>query len=217
MSLLQPNGKRKYVKAQGMDNYTSEDSFFTEITPEEPQAPQGIGSELGSLFDPESAMEQQDEGGDIDTDILDYIMNKLEGFGYPPRRLQEFKDEFVSEKLLPGDARDVSLVFPDMYYGKGKRLKKDDVNNIIEEVQNQFGLAFKDGERKDKKVFLNFISQSQAGGSEEEEQGMGDELDVAFGGGVEKPKSKKKKAAQTQTEMMKSSMSDAFGKLNKRG
>jgi len=214
MSLLQPNGKRRYVKAQGMDNYTSEDSFFTDITPEESEAPQGLGSELGSLFDPESAMEQHDDGGDVDADVLDYIMKKLEGFGYPPRRLNEYKDEFVSEKLLPGDARDVSLVFPDMYYGKGKRLRKEDVNTIIEDVQTQFGLSFKDGERKDKKVFLNFVSQGQEGDGEEE-QGIGDELDVAFGGGAEKPKAKKKKVAETQSEMMKTSISDAFDKLNK--
>ena len=214
MSLLQPNGKRKIVHAQGMDQYDITDSFFANSTPEEPQAPQGIGQEFGSLFDSDSAMQEQEE--DTDTDILDYIMKKLESFGYPPRRLNEYKEEFVSEKLLPGSARDVTIVFPDMYYGKGKRLRGEDISQIQEEIQSKFGLSFKDGERKDKKVFLNFISQDQEG-DPEKEQGAGDELEIAFGGGATEKAKPKKKKAETQKEMMKSAKSGAFDKINKRG
>lgn len=230
MSLLQPSGKRKQVQAQGMDQYDVTDSFLSNTRPEENKPSQGIGQELGSLFDPEAAMKSQDMSSDmdsvmgeedtetdVDTDILDYIMKKLEGFGYPPRRLNEYKEEFVSEKLLPGAARDVAVVFPDMYYGKGKRLKRDEISKITEEIQSQFDLIFQDGERKDKKVFLNFVSRGQEGDSEEE-MGAGDELDVAFGGGsAEKSKSKKKKVAETQSEMMKMSMQQAFDKIQKRG
>lgn len=223
MSLLQPSGKRRYVKAQGINNYDLGDSFFTDTAPEGSTAPQGIGQELGSLFDQESAIQdqQEDDQSSTDTDILDYIMKKLESFGYPPRRLNDFKDEFVSEKLLPGSARDVSVTFPDMYYGKGKRLNREDISKITEDIQNNFDLTFTDGERKDKKVFLNFVSKGQEGETEEEE-GMGDELDVAFGGESQqnsnsKSKSKKKKSASTQQEMMKLSMLSAFDKINKRG
>ena len=217
MSLLQPNGKRKIVQAQGMDQYDITDSFFANSTPDETKSHQGIGQEFGSLFDPESAMQDQDEEDtDTDTDILDYIMKKLEGFGYPPRRLNEYKEEFVSEKLLPGSARDVTIVFPDMYYGKGKRLRGEDISQMQEEIQSKFGLSFKDGERKDKKVFLNFISQDQEG-DPEEEQGAGDELEIAFGGGASEKAKPKKKKAETQKEMMKSAKSGAFDKINKRG
>ena len=217
MSLLQPNGKRKIVQAQGMDQYDVTDSFFANSTPDGPKSHQGIGQEFGSLFEPESAMQDQDEEDtDTDTDILDYIMKKLEGFGYPPRRLNEYKEEFVSEKLLPGSARDVTIVFPDMYYGKGKRLRGEDISQMQEEIQSKFGLSFKDGERKDKKVFLNFISQDQEG-DPEEEQGAGDELEIAFGGGASEKAKPKKKKAETQKEMMKSAKSGAFDKINKRG
>lgn len=230
MSPIQPSGKRKYVKAQGMNMHDlGEDSIFTNMTPGGSESHQGIGKELGSLFDQESAMKHKEEGNpemgeefsemgeqtDTDTDILDYIMKKLEGFGYPPRRLNEYKEEFVSEKLLPGSARDVSITFPDMYYGKGKRLARDEISKIIEEIQQQFDLVFKDGERKDKKVFLNFISKGQEGDGEEE-QGIGDELDLAFGGTAEKKPTKNKKAS-TQQEMMKMSKTNAFEQLQKRG
>lgn len=231
MSLLQPSGKRRQVQAQGMDQYDVTDSFFSGVTPEKGNSSQGIGNELGSLFDPNSAMQEEEisrfdnidnslkdeKNENTDTDILDYIMKKLESFNYPPRRLNEYKEEFVSEKLLPGSARDVSVVFPDMYYGKGKRLHKDEISKIIEEIQNNFDLIFKDGERKDKKVFLNFTSKGQEGDIEED-MGNGDELDVAFGGGTaEKNKTKKKKVAETQLEMMKISKIAAFEKLEKRG
>ena len=44
---------------------------------------------------------------------------------------------------------------------------------------------------------------------------IGDELEEIFGGGAEK-KPKKKKVAQTQSEMMKSAMQLAFEKINEK-
>ena len=107
-----------------------------------------------------------------------------------------------------------------MYYGKAKRLRGEEISKITEEIQNQFGLTFKDGERKDKKVFLNFVSNNpdESAGGEEGDAAMGDALDAAFGGGgAAAQKSKqKKKVAKTQSEMMKIAIAEAFEKLNKR-
>ena len=223
MSPLFPSGKRRYIKAQGLDSYNMDShSLLSPSTPGQEPPAQGLQNDNpASMFNDNSfdlnqniqGQEEQEESGD--SDIMDYIMKKLESFGYPPRRLNEFKNEFVSEKLLPGSTRDVSIVIPDMYYGKAKRLKGEEISKIIEEIQNHFGLQFKDGERKDKKVFLNFVSQGQ-NSEEDGEAAMGDELDEAFGGGGAQKVKQKKKVAETQYEMMKSAMNEAFEKLNKR-
>lgn len=239
MGTLFPSGKRKYVEAQGLDQNTLDNGSMFQPNTSGKEAPpsQTFKDQMGMLdkekaFDSPRGLESLEEeqgpdgfnldkiqdkpgkGSDLDQDILSYVIKKLQSFGYPPRRLSEFKDEFVSEKLLPGSSRDISLVLPDRYYGHAdSRLKSSDVSGIIDEVQAKFGLNFKDGERKDKKVFLNFVTRESGLGEDGEEAVMGDDLEEIFGGGVaEKPK--KKKVAQTQSEMMKSAMQLAFEKIN---
>ena len=50
-------------------------------------------------------------------DIKNYVAQKLQSFGYPPRRLEQFEDDFVAQKILPGSVREVTIVIPDRYYG----------------------------------------------------------------------------------------------------
>lgn len=219
MSFIQPRGKRKYVQAQAQDLYNLEDSIFSNMnsTLDDVNPSQGLNGK-SSFFDQESAIKGKEEQKvDSDSDILDYIVKKLETFGYPPRRLNSFKDEFITEKLLPGSARDISLVVPDRYYGNpNKRLSSKDLSGIIEEVQSKFNLVFRDGERKDKKVFLNFNSPAESDGLEGEET-MGDDLDEIFGTPSDGPKKKEKtkKMAETQYEMMKRAKSQSFNKITK--
>lgn len=240
MGALFPSGKRKHVEAQGMDyNNLDNGSMFQPNTPgEKTPSSQGFKDQTGMMeqdkafddprqldspedktpsgFNLDKIQDKPKQESESDADILGYVIKKLQSFGYPPRRLTEFKDEFVSEKLLPGSARDISLVLPDRYYGHADtRLKSSDVSGIIDEVQAKFGLNFKDGERKDKKVFLNFVTRQGEPGEDGEEEVMGDDLEEIFNGGaVEKPK--KKKVAQTQSEMMKSAMQLAFEKINEK-
>ena len=131
------------------------------------------------------------------SDISEYIFEKLQSFGYPPRRLEEFESEFVKQKFYPGENKEVTVVIPDRYYGMKKGLSEEDVNTIIKEISEKFGLSFLEGDREDKRITLEFMSQQQAQQLAKDEEAntvVGDELDEVYGApSKEKPKSRKTK------------------------
>lgn len=207
----------------------------------EAQYPPGQGDQWGTdLLGPYDDFPSDQSGPDIDMDVEqpaeqidigeqdpaarseepsvnEYIYKKLESFGYPPRRIEEFSDEFIEEKIYPGGVKDVTIVLPDRYYGKKKQISDPDLTQIVSEIQNQFGLTMTDAVRKEKKVTLNFTSQPSSP-EEDEDQMMGDDLDEIFGGGKGSLKGKKRKKdksrlAQTITEIIEASRSGLLVKL----
>jgi len=142
------------------------------------------------------------------SDISEYIFEKLQSFGYPPRRLEEFESEFVKQKFYPGENREVTVIIPDRYYGMKKGLSEEDVNSIIKEISDKFGLSFLEGDREDKKITLEFMSQQQAQQLAKDEEASavaGDELDEVYGvPSKEKDKKRSKKTkAYTAWELIK--------------
>lgn len=159
-----------------------------------------------------------DEDDSKGSDVGTYIFSKLESLGYPPRRLEEFENEFINEKIYPGGVREVTIIIPDRYYGMKKRLSTSDFSEIVKEIQDNFGLNFVDAERKDKKISMNFTSQSakDEDGEEEENEFAGDVLEEVYGPGDSSRKSKpKNKSAMTMRDMLKMSKEKLVEKIIK--
>lgn len=118
------------------------------------------------------------------SDILAFVMHKVTEFGYLPRKVQQYKDKMVSEKLLPGQGKNITITLPDEYAAQSGRLSDEDVRNTIKQISTHFKLAFTGGQRKDQKLTLNFISQQQHQSqmAVPQEQPT-DKLDTIFGGG----------------------------------
>jgi hypothetical protein len=191
---ISPVGKKKIMVAQMESNQNwglqSEDMQNPMQTPPSARAEKsGNGTNLppdeskelgvndGIPNDQEPALEEH-QGGE---DITNYIFQKLEGFGYPPRRLEDFSSEFVTEKIYSGGIKEVAVVIPDSYYGSRNKVSDHDFTKIIDEIQQKFKLHFTDGERKDKKITLNFTSQKPIDNTATEDQGSGDNLDEVYG------------------------------------
>ncbi len=139
---------------------------------------------------------QNQQSVDSSQDISQYVFKKLEGFGYPPRRLQEFKQDFLQQKLYPGGMKDVTVTIPDRYYGTNKRLSDKDYNILVNEIQDKFNLQFQDGSRgKDKKIIMNFMTKTSQSAESNQQQSAPDILDQVYGTGNGKKQPKQKQAS----------------------
>jgi len=156
------------------------------------------GIEQENIDSPDSSsfssfLDSNKEGGEETLpDLTEYIFAKLESFGYPPRRLNEFEDEFVTEKLYPGGQREVTIIIPDRYYGSKQKLSSKDFDAIVQELQTKFGLSFLEGEKKNKKIEMKLSSMKPIDESEDENVPV-DELDEIYTGNSIGPKRKPKK------------------------
>jgi len=204
--MLIPRGKKRTMFAQnylpGVD-LPQEVKGLEEVEPTipEPSIPAMEGEESVQDSMEEIGVEPTEEVGD--NDVLSYVLQKMEAFGYPARRLDQYEDNFVKEELFPDGGRNVTIVMPDRYYGKKQRISQKDIKVLIQEMQSQFGLAYTGGEREDKKVTFNFQSEHMAAG-EEDDEFAGDVLEEVFGGpSEEKDRAKRPKRAENIISMMK--------------
>jgi hypothetical protein len=186
-----PSGKRKRMVAQNM---MSDGNSFGDLETET-QIPDNFGSMEDGLQSQTEQIPQEQPTDDGEPDLTEYIFQTLEKFGYPPRRLEEFEKEFVNEKIFSGGVKEVSIVVPDRYYGTRKRISDDDFNQMVNDIQNNFGLTFTDADRKDKKITINFSSQKQ---EKEEDVTLGDDLDDVYGPSKDR-KGKKKTATSMES------------------
>jgi hypothetical protein len=228
MSIV-PSGTKRIMVAQNFakDNYgldlqgvnparpVSQQDFSQQDTNKQEmpaQPPQETA--INDTVAPQDPNAPQEAGESSNEDLTEYIFKKLESWGYPPRRLEEFEDKFVNEKIFPGDVKEVVIELPDRYYGTRKRLSGKDLAQIVREVQEKFGLNFQDAERKEKKLTINFSSQ-QTINPEEEMEGAGDNLDEIYGtpaaGGKKQPSNKK--TAATLNEMLKEGHSALYNAI----
>jgi len=239
-----PSGKRRKMVAQSFGNEElssanmedslsgnspskTDNSFLTEDylrdfagqteSGDDPAIAEEGEGHLTDSYDERMEDAKKDTGGRAAEDVGAYIFSKLEAFGYPPRRLEEFENEFVNEKIFPEGIREVTIVIPDRYYGTRKRLSDPDFSDLVKEIQGKFGLNFTDAERKDKKISMNFTSQSIKNEDEEGEESefAGDVLEEVYGPGNPSNKMKKSrnKTAMTIQDMMKLSKEKLIDKL----
>ena len=177
-------------------------------------AQQGAGDDLmggnenpaeNPLNDPAAELEQQADqiqheqemsnGGD--SDVRQTVFDFLVGLGYPPRRLHEFKSQFVSETGSADSGTQVTIVIPDEMYGKNVQIPREKIKEIVQLIE-QNGLSFQTYERKNEQLTLNFMSADAAQQQAMEDAGPGDILDKVYG----KPGGKKA-AAKTIQEFIK--------------
>jgi len=183
-----PSGARKLMIAQTM---MSDDNSFGAFDTEIPDMAANMATTEEEM-QPQTEQIPQEQAGDGKPDLTEYIFKTLEKFGYPPRRLEEYEKEFVNEKIFSGGVKEVAVTVPDRYYGTRKRISDDDFNQMVNDIQNSFGLTFIDAERKDKKITINFSSQKP---EEESDVPLGDDLDEVYGPSKDKKGSPKRKAA----------------------
>ncbi len=223
-----PSGKMHIMKtqkfanplSQGFDDNVSINhnipSFETEqgmdedISPEiSPEAVDGLKEEQDQMGGPEDPMESKTKG----KTLSDFIFKKLESFGYPGRRLQEFKSKFVRESVSPEGVKDIQVEIPDKKYpdntGQTESIENEDLGAISKEINQMFGLNFNGAERTDGKWTIKFTSAEIT--NPDAEGGMvRDNLDEVYGkptkpGSPGSPGNKEPKpiAAHTLLEMIK--------------
>ena len=202
-----PSGKRKRMVAQ--TNMMSDGNSFGDFETET-EIPDNLGNMTEDVQPQTEQIPQEQPANDGKPDLTEYIFKTLEKFRYPPRRLEEFEKEFVNEKIFSGGVKEVAVVIPDRYYGTRKRISDDDFNQMINDIQNSFGLTFVDAERKDKKITINFSSQKP---EEENDVPLGDDLDDVYGPSKDKS-GKRKAAASMQSIKNAESFFDLFIERN---
>jgi hypothetical protein len=164
----------------------------------------------------EQQVSPKDEGRKT---LTTYIFEKLQNYGYPGRRLQEYKAEFVKESISPEGVKDIQVVIPDKKYpddrGYTDTIENEELKEIAHEVNKMFGLNFNGAERSDERWTIKFTSADLS--SPEEEDISQDGLDQVYGK-PDKGKSEKKpiRKASTLKEMITANKNALVHALKKR-
>lgn len=176
-----------------------------QLTPEEaapevtevPEAPES----------PEAGLEGVPE--DNQPTLTDFIFKTLESFGYPGRRLEEFKKKFVKESVAPDGTKDIKVEIPDRHYpdemGNIKTVETEELGKIVQHINSKFGLNFNGAERSEGKWLINLTSAKRE--EDGDDSMVKDNLDEVYGspssGG--NPKKEKPVQAYSQREMITAS------------
>ena len=199
---LTPSGKKKTMVAQRYFNPFSdvEDNMFS--TEDAMEEDIGVDSTVDSTIDKPIDRDKHDDMNLEEHEVVkkntltNYVFDKLKSYGYPGRRLQEFKSKFVKEKVTADGEKDVQVEIPDKKYpghdGIADTIENEDLKEIAKEVSEKFNLYFNGAERSDGKWVIKFTSHKL---SDEDELGEGirkDNLEEIYG---QPSKSKKGKSS----------------------
>jgi len=219
-----PAGKTHIMEAQsfsnplvqGYDGDTSLNnnlpSFETEDALEE-NVSNGVNEQDTLLEQEEEQVSPVDQGRKT---LTNYIYKKLQSYGYPGRRLDEFKAKFVRESLSPDGVKDIQIELPDKKYneqGLADSIDHEELRDISQEVNKLFGLNFNGAEHADGRWTVKFTSQKLT--NPEEEQGsFRDGLDEVYGTPSKTKKEKNEPVkAFTLREMIKTQKDTIVNKL----
>ncbi len=239
---LVPTGKTRVMVAQQFSNPLSEGFGEKSIAEENPlESPPEAGG-VEDTLETSGAMEEDMETPGVNDDVsiqpgeddqiapkdsgrktlTTYVYEKLQNYGYPGRRLQDFKSEFVKESISPEGVKDIQVVIPDKKYpdqeGYTDTVENEELKQISHEDNQMFGLNFNGAERSDGKWTIKFTSADL---SDPEEEISNDNLDQVYGkpdkGPQDKGPSEQKpfKGASTIHEMIKDQKSDIANILKK--
>ena len=238
-----PTGKTRVMVAQQFSNPLSEGFGEKSIAEENPLE---NSSEVGGVTDnleTGGAMEDDIESQGVNDDVsiqpgedaqevapedngrktlTTYVYEKLQNYGYPGRRLQDFKAEFVKESISPEGVKDIQVVIPDKKYpdekGYTDTVENEELKQISHEVNQMFGLNFNGAERSDGKWTIKFTSADLG---DPEEDITHDSLDQVYGKPDKGPNNKGTtehkpfKAASTIHEMIKEQKNGVANHLKK--
>jgi len=101
--------------ANNIPSFETEEGLTEDV--EETGAPEPGGvdpqADMGGPQEEVSGVDEPDEGRKT---LTNYVFKKLENYGYPGRRLQEFKAKFVRETVSPEGIKDIQIEIPDKKY-----------------------------------------------------------------------------------------------------
>lgn len=196
MSKIIPHGPFKLMEAQAVH-----DPILNEAHGMDPSLFNNRANIQDSFLDKKFQLDSQDiksedheSMSDDDTSLFDYIFKKLESFGYPPRKLFSYKDDFVTEKMFSDGHTESEIVMPATYYGKRKYISNKEIKSMIDEISNEFSIFFDGAEKSDGKLTIKFTSRApvtkslQNDGVANKEEDYDVELDKVYGN---RPMSKK--------------------------
>jgi hypothetical protein len=236
--ILTPSGKTRVMVAQSFSSPLSEGSSLSSISEQgrgETPSPnletgeamkEDLGAEIKQPEDVNSALPnateepQEVQPQEKKKTLTNYIFQKLEGYGYPGRRLQEFKDKFVKESVSPDGIKDIQVELPDRKYpgqdGSTDTIENEDLKEIVSDINKQFGLNFNGAERTEGKWTIKFTSQKL---SNPEDSISKDNLDQVYGtpsmGGKGKASKNKAASIPSLNEMIKEAKTNVIGNLPK--
>ena len=195
----------------------SPDELETGGAMEEEMGPQGVNDDVNIQPGEEEALAPKENGRKT---LTTYVYEKLQSYGYPGRRLQDFKAEFVKESISPEGVKDIQVVIPDKKYpneqGFTDTIENEELKEVSHEVNKMFGLNFNGAERSDGKWTIKFTSADL---SDPEEEISNDNLDQVYG----KPDKSKTEQPRTMRasvgagEMTKYQKNEIANELNKIG
>jgi hypothetical protein len=211
---LVPVGTRRMMVAQSLDA----PGMGLDQTSLPGASPANQGSSVSRIPDtsnelPDIPAPKQPEEPAGDGDLSKYISDFLVSLGYPPRRLQEFKSQFVSEQGQAGSGPQITVVLPDQLYGKDARIPRDKIKEFIDGVEQKFDLAYQHYDRKDAKLTLEFISMEEKGRMQAEDTPSSDILDQVYSGKGKSQDNKSRREASTIQELIYASRDDMVARL----
>jgi|TARA_Y100000034_G_C6864879_1_gene394068 hypothetical protein len=158
----------------GMGNVGLDTSGIEPESVDQLMAPQKLENEVEL-----AKMEQESPSPESNkSDLADYLFNKLQEFGYPGRRLQEFRSKFVKKTIDAEGAKSVEVVIPSNYYGSQNQISDKDFGRMIKDIEQKYNLFFEGAENSDGKLTVRFTSVRRGDGEEMVEQ---DELSQVYG------------------------------------
>ena len=217
---ITPNGKTRLMVSQVISTPTAQgyNGGEPQLTPED-LPPEGMGGDLPDIPEvPEEAPESPEEGlhgvpDDNKPTLTDYIFKTLEGFGYPGRRLEEFKKKFVKESVSPDGTKDLKIEIPDRHYpdemGNIKTVETEELGKIVQDINSRFGLNFNGAERSECKWLINLTSAKRE--EDGDDSMVRDNLDEVYGTPSNGPgiaKKEKTVSAFSQRELITASKDD---------
>lgn len=217
---IQPVGKTRLMVSQVISTPTAQgfNNGEPQLVPEE--IPSGMDNDLPDIPEVPDSPESPEEGiqgvpEDNKPTLTDYIFKTLEGFGYPGRRLEEFKKKFVKESVSPDGTKDIKVEMPDRYYpdkmGNIKTIETEELGKIVQDINRRFNLNFNGAERSEGKWLINLTSAKRE--EDGDDSMVRDNLDEVYGtpSNVGKPKEVKRDntvKAFSQREMIQASKDD---------
>jgi hypothetical protein len=163
--VIAPSGKRRLMIAQTyMDPTLQQDGAPIDDAVGFGGAPgmgQSPAEQLGQEVEEVQREDEMPEEGTTEADLTDYLFNKLQEFGYPGRRLQEFKSKFVTENIAADGNKTVEIVIPSTYYGKNKEVPDSVFGKFIKEIEKKFNLFFDGASKAEGKATIKFTSVNQ--------------------------------------------------------
>jgi hypothetical protein len=220
---LVPSGKTRVMVAQNYGNSLSEGYSEDPISsggggPISFDTEGALNDEVGEAptSDIEPQVEPQQEMGAKKKTLTNYVFKKLQEWGYPGRRLQEFRSKFVKETVSAEGIKDVQIEIPDRKYsetGPAGGIENEDLKSIAAEVNKMFGLNFNGADRSDGKWTIKFTSQKITNPEDEMPR---DNLDAVYGtpSGADSQEGRPI-AAHTLREMIKAAKDSIVKRLKK--